>query len=513
MTRNERYFLGLVASALVVWTVFLLVATSPLSVEDDAFIAFRYAQNFARGEGLVFNPGERYWGFTSPLHTMLLGIAGAVGLDIVRTAIVLGVFATAGAGMIVGLLVRPVVGIYGGAFVATALLASMRALWYPGLETALLLFLLTATLWLTLAGRATAAAFVGALACLTRPDAMVFVLPLAILVPALRRPRPALAFALPGVAWIGFAWVYYGDWLPLTFAAKHGSSTFRAYFLENLRWIGGFAQDLWYTYDGWTAVLGIGLAASALAVAELRRRPALLFAFTAYPLLLLSAYATIGSEVMHRWEIFAAAYFLEAGALTAVVYRARRFCRRGTAARTAVALAAVAFVAVAGRTSVHLVTEMAPTAYWKGARQRAFREAADWMRAHWPRGVHVASQEVGTLAYYSDKRFWDRYFLVRPRNAVFPAPDYAVLWTTDPTVKDFGRTFRLVHFVQGPGFQPLGLYVAEPKGVALSPGPTGAESLPDTFWARRETGTGNHQFHQYQRCRRFGSPRRPSGGR
>ena len=41
---------------------------------DDPFITFRYAWNFANGNGLVFNPGEQVLGTTSPLFAILLGL-------------------------------------------------------------------------------------------------------------------------------------------------------------------------------------------------------------------------------------------------------------------------------------------------------------------------------------------------------------------------------------------------------------------------------------------------------
>ena len=37
---------------------------------EDAYISFRYARNLAVGNGLVYNPGERVLGFTSPLWTL-----------------------------------------------------------------------------------------------------------------------------------------------------------------------------------------------------------------------------------------------------------------------------------------------------------------------------------------------------------------------------------------------------------------------------------------------------------
>src|SRR5690606_38596738 len=58
-----------------------------LWLADDAFISFRYARNFARGLGLVYNEGEWVEGYTNFLWTLLLGLAGKLGLDIPLTAL------------------------------------------------------------------------------------------------------------------------------------------------------------------------------------------------------------------------------------------------------------------------------------------------------------------------------------------------------------------------------------------------------------------------------------------
>jgi hypothetical protein len=53
----------LLAARFVFWT------TLPFAAED-AYIAFRYARNLAVGNGLMYNPGERVMGFSSPLWTV-----------------------------------------------------------------------------------------------------------------------------------------------------------------------------------------------------------------------------------------------------------------------------------------------------------------------------------------------------------------------------------------------------------------------------------------------------------
>ena len=49
---------------------------------EDFFITFRHSENLARGDGLVYQPGERVHGFTSPLGVLLpagAGVPAAVG--------------------------------------------------------------------------------------------------------------------------------------------------------------------------------------------------------------------------------------------------------------------------------------------------------------------------------------------------------------------------------------------------------------------------------------------------
>lgn len=65
-------------------------------VPDDAYISFRYALNFAEGNGLVFNPGERVEGYSNFLWTIILGLGRKVGIDIVVAAVVLSVVCALG---------------------------------------------------------------------------------------------------------------------------------------------------------------------------------------------------------------------------------------------------------------------------------------------------------------------------------------------------------------------------------------------------------------------------------
>ncbi len=67
---RDWMFWAPVAAGLVL-LVLGMIDTVNLAI-DDVFISFRYAEHFATGHGLVFNPGERVEGFSNPLWTLML---------------------------------------------------------------------------------------------------------------------------------------------------------------------------------------------------------------------------------------------------------------------------------------------------------------------------------------------------------------------------------------------------------------------------------------------------------
>jgi len=68
----------LIPVALILITRIALALYMPVAAED-AYITFRFARNLANGFGLVFNPGERVFGFSSPLWTLWLALGFKVG--------------------------------------------------------------------------------------------------------------------------------------------------------------------------------------------------------------------------------------------------------------------------------------------------------------------------------------------------------------------------------------------------------------------------------------------------
>ena len=64
---------------LAIAIIFVIHCLSLDFTQDDAYISYRYAENFIQGNGLVFNPGERVEGYTNFLWIILLSLSPSSG--------------------------------------------------------------------------------------------------------------------------------------------------------------------------------------------------------------------------------------------------------------------------------------------------------------------------------------------------------------------------------------------------------------------------------------------------
>jgi hypothetical protein len=243
---DRQVILGLAVPMVIAFVVMRRVKQFTV---DDSYISFRYARNFARGLGLVYNEGERVEGYTNFLWTVLLGIGIKVGADPVVLSKLLGALCAFGAMLLlyrISARLRP----YAAApCVATWLFATSSsnmgyAVW--GLETTLFVFLVLLGTHLffreeeAFGGEQTegeptsrlqsipwsGVAF--GLAGLTRPEAPMY---LGIVMLFLGSPRffarrnlmrGAIFVAIVG-AHLLFRHAYYGAWVPNTLGAKTGN--------------------------------------------------------------------------------------------------------------------------------------------------------------------------------------------------------------------------------------------------------------------------------------------------
>ncbi len=215
---------------------------------EDFFITYRFSENLVHGRGLVYWPGERVYGFTSPLNTLLPAlfawVTGAadfvVPLWLFRFTSLAGL-AVATATM-AWLLTREhatsrTAHALGLLFPVIALLeVKTTAFAMSGQEAGLVLAFLAPAFALAATGRWPAHPLLGGLLAAgllyTRPDAFIYLGAVAVagylFAPGGRRQlalallKSGLVCALAYLPWLLFTWGYYGSPVPHTVLAKYG---------------------------------------------------------------------------------------------------------------------------------------------------------------------------------------------------------------------------------------------------------------------------------------------------
>lgn len=234
--QNKR--IAYISLAIVLLTIFARLIPGPRTV-DDAYITFRYAQNIIDGNGMVYNPGERVLGTTTPVYTLLMTILGLPlgGVDAPFPWIALVVNTLADV-ITVLLLIRfgEILG-HRKAGIATSIIWSIAPMSVTfaigGMETSVFVCLMMGSFYFYSTRMLVPTALLASLSLLTRPDALLFILPLGL--DRLRRgliQKPGdggvervlvnevLAFILPTLIWVIFAMLYFGNPLPNSIAAK-----------------------------------------------------------------------------------------------------------------------------------------------------------------------------------------------------------------------------------------------------------------------------------------------------
>ena len=426
MTWVERAGLvaGLVLAAALMWPIRAYLT-------DDTFIHLQYARHLAGGFGLVFNPGERVYGCTSPLWVTLLADGMLLGLDGLMVAKIVGALATlVSVGLFLQLTRRTLQDpwVRAVATVAWAGHAWMVRWSVSGMETAL-------AVALTLAGfvaftegrmwgsRPVRTGALWSLAALTRPEAGMLLLLWGafLLIDTDTRDglRRLLAGTVPAVliygGWLLFAHFYFGTLWPQTLAAKTvggGSLVARSDDVKRLLELvistdGALAallvlallaggRALWPSrptaqrFLPWCWVVGVPLLYLARGVTVLSR----------YLLPVLPVLAWLAWRALERWWIGESAS------------PARR---RGAR----VALTVVAAVVVIQNAFVYRTRVVPQVETFTPALEQSLLRWGTWFHDHTGPEAVIAAPDIGAVGYASDRRVVDLAGLVTPEMVPF----------------------------------------------------------------------------------------------
>jgi hypothetical protein len=418
--------------------VFVLQAISFHTLRvDDAYITYRYGQNLVLGNGLVFNPGERLLGSTAAGHVLMSALGYAiVGHGFLPALMsILGCLGWTMQAVGVFLLLERAVGQTGAALVALCVAAgsTQAGIWVP-METNLVSAFVLWSLVLARRDQWKAAAVMGGLAALTRPDAYLFAIllgPLCIHRLRVRALAPVGVFLGVVGPWLLFSTFYFGSPLPQPARAKFQRSTLSQYadtIFDHLPSVLTGREPFAETATDFAAVMCwlAFLGAAWL----LLRRDRLLWPLLAWGVGHAVAYLYLRPFTMHTWHIYPCVLVFSVVTLGGL----------GRLALDRPELGALPHLVLAAFIGIHMhatarQASTHKTAFWYGARDKAYQAVSAYLAENAKPDHRVMTLEAGTVGYYSG----------------LPIVDSGALITRNPSWETPGLRW----YVQDPASQPL----------------------------------------------------------
>ncbi len=268
--------------------LFFYYARSFNFIQDDSYITYRYVKNFAEGNGLVFNIGEKVEGYTCFFWVILLSFIKLIGINFVSASQTLGIISSLLTLFFTYKISEQIFpknkSVYFNitfSLSAVIMLTANGAFAYwtvSGMETGLFALLVTLGIYLYLkeispqSSGFPYSSIVFLLASLTRPEGnLIFAVTvlhkiIISLKAAEENKTKALMsrknllwlalYILPALIYMIWRYSYYGYWLPNTFYAKTGSSL--EYFKAGLDYFWEFAKN-YGLYGAFIAVTLVNL--------------------------------------------------------------------------------------------------------------------------------------------------------------------------------------------------------------------------------------------------------------
>jgi hypothetical protein len=198
---------------------------------EDAYITYRYAQNWVDTGSLVYNEGEPINAMTSPFHAILSAALFFATDNTVLSNKALALFLLLLSALLVWFRFRNHAEWQVLALTLLLLPPSILLWTFGGLETPILLFLATSAVLLAertppfSLSQVCVAFLLAGLAFLTRYDSIFFFIPVTLSVALKARSIKHVVIASIGaavlpVAWLAISILYYGDLLPTSFYVK-----------------------------------------------------------------------------------------------------------------------------------------------------------------------------------------------------------------------------------------------------------------------------------------------------
>lgn len=421
---------------------------------DDAMIYLRYTRNFREGKGLVFNPGERFNGLTSPLFAYMMAAGSFVvtywQLLMIALATVLFLAAVIVFGLTFGS------NRWESAFISVALASCTYFYATFGMETPMFLLMIALTLYASRM-RSDYVLVAAALLVGTRPEGVFLAVPAVFefLRHHRRLPRrtPVVLALLIGATPLVVNLVYYGELLPATSGAKLGQG-------DSGYW---GSDNAFLKVDYLRAVFFSGSKAAVFLLVVLALAGVIAFGRDHVVRIACVFAASLGyfywafNLPNYHW------YYAPFIAL-AVVFASNAVWRLGTPAFAAVRKRNWRMVALVPLVAISVfVCDRYLTLDAMG-HHPAYEATGVWIRENTTPEMTVASVEIGNLAWYSERPYVDVLGLTNSKNAEFIADRDLYGWLSvyqpDVVVRNDPPSFWDVGIVV---LEEAGAYAADPE--------------------------------------------------
>lgn len=458
------YTLGLAVLAIFVFALRWILYSQTQFIADDAYITYRYAENFVAGNGLVYNPGEKVLGTTTPLLTFFLIAGLGAGIPATLFSPLLNMACDAVTALLLVGIFRCHFGRTGFGFLAGFLYAIFPSPWVwstSGMEVSLYTLCIVASLYFFLSRRYSSSFLFLGLALLTRIDALVLMVALGMTAALAREKiglRPWLVLILVLAPWLIAATLYYGSPVPNSLVAKkvfYGElAMFRSSPGDIVKGfiLGGKTSLVSSFYSPLYAAFFVALlfcavlGAARIFLGEKR--------FWALPLWAggYVAFFILGKTHMHPWYYapFYAVYLPLAVVGMAWIWDL--VFRRGIAPSWAPGLKRVLVAAMILVSFAVITLETGQIVFWLGEYQKTenyLTGIATWLRDHSLEKDKIYYSDIGKLGYFSQRYILDSVGIISPvvtryyrsRDWLGPIrevkPEYVLFAQTDFRLADF----------------------------------------------------------------------------
>lgn len=405
---------------------------------DDAYITFRYSQNFLSGNGLVYNPGEAVLGTTTPLYALLISLIALFFRGSLapypQLALGINAFADGFTCLLLMKLARrlgfPRAGTIGALLWALSPMSVTFAI--GGMETSFTILLLMGSLYMYSIHRPVATALLAAFSLLSRPDTLIAILPLIVArgISSIRnRSRlislvEVLAFGVPLLIWGLIGYQFYGSPIPQSVSAKTV-----AYNLPNDAALIRLLQHYATPFQG-NLVLGrfyiaFGLllfpALSIFGWRQVLKENGYLWPLALYPLVYFLIFS-IANPLIFRWYLVPPLPLYILGIVVGLATLAKGL--RQPLILSGFSLIFLVFTINAWTLKLdHGPARPAPEmAYIK--LEELYIQAVSDLKPNIKKGETIAAGDIGAIGYYSQVPILDMVGLISPQTSeYFPLPE------------------------------------------------------------------------------------------